>query len=90
MFRHLPLALASVLLSAFSTVGDGAYMIAEDYAVRFDTRAASGTISGLVGEIVFDPAVLNLAHIDVTVQVATIATGYKIKDGHARGRRGLT
>lgn len=61
------------------------WAIADDYAVRFDTRAAEGTFGGLRGEITFDPEDLTSALVDVTVDVATISTGNATKDGHARG-----
>ena len=85
MPRLLAFLSVLALASGFYVVADGTYAIAEDYAVRFDTRAASGTFTGLAGEVVFDPNALEDSRIDVTVQTATISTGNATKDGHARG-----
>ena len=55
------------------------------YSIRFKGTKAEGTFSGLTGLVVFDPANLAAAKMEVQVAAATIKTGNKIKDGHARG-----
>ena len=55
------------------------------YSIRFKGTKAEGTFSGLTGLVVFDPANLPVAKMEVQVAAATIKTGNKIKDGHARG-----
>ena len=61
------------------------YTIAPDYAIRFDTRGAEGTFTGLTGTVVFDEDDLAGARFDVTVDATTISTGNATKDRHARG-----
>lgn len=60
------------------------WTVDEDYAIRFDTSAASGTFKGLKGDITFDPTDLKNAQIDVNADVNTISTGNTTKDNHAR------
>ena len=55
------------------------------YSIQFKGTKAEGTFSGLTGLVVFDPANLPAAKMEVRVTTATIKTGNKIKDGHARG-----
>ena len=77
------LAAAALCYAAVALPSD--YAIADDYAVRFETRAAEGTFSGLTGTVRFDPEALGASLLDVTVDVSTISTGNETKDGHARG-----
>ena len=83
--RTLLLFLAVSLLSAVSLYRLGSYTITDDYVIHFDGRGAEGTFRGLQGTIIFDPAKLDEARMDVTVDATTIATGNTTKDKHARG-----
>ena len=81
-----PSAVLACLLAVAAAVAPRTdYAVADDYAVRFDTRAAAGTFRGLAGTVRFDPADLDGSLLDVTVDVATVSTGNSRKDGHARG-----
>ena len=82
---HIPAAalVASLALPAFTAFES--YTIADDYAIRFDTRGAEGTFTGLTGTVVFDEDDLAGARFDVTVDATTISTGNATKDKHARG-----
>ena len=73
----------SLLLSAFAidTIG---WNISEDYQIRFSGNGAKGTFSNLRGTIVFDKNDLSTARMDVRVDVATIDTGNRTKDKHAK------
>lgn len=56
--------------------------------VRFVIRnfgvKVDGTLTGIRGEIVFDPAQPGRARFDVTVQAASIQTGNRMRDDHLR------
>ena len=82
---HIPAAalVASLALPAFTAFES--YTIADDYAIRFDTRGAEGTFTGLTGTVVFDEDDLAGARFDVTIDATTISTGNATKDKHARG-----
>lgn len=60
--------------------------ISEDYAVRFSTKKAEGTFSDLQGTVKFAPNDLTNSSFNVSVATASIATGNKSKDKHARGK----
>lgn len=57
----------------------------EKYAIKFDTKGASGVIQGLKGTILFDEANAAASSFDVTVDVNTINTGNGMKNKHAKG-----
>lgn len=87
---HTLLVAPAILVTlAAATVSVPTYEIADDYAVRFDTRGAEGTFSELEGSIAFDPDDLPGSRFDVSVAAATIQTGNDVKDGHARGENWL-
>jgi polyisoprenoid-binding protein YceI len=55
----------------------------KEYAIKFDTRGATGTITGLKGSINFDEKNLNQSAFDVSIDVNTINTGSNLKNKHA-------
>ena len=81
----LTIILASFSLVAFTSLSLTSYEIADNYSIKFDGRGASGTFSGLEGEIVFDENNLDAARINVSVDAKTINTGNTTQDKHARG-----
>lgn len=60
--------------------------ISDDYVIEFSGSGAEGSFAGLEGTIVFDPQDLKGSRFDVSIDPATIATGNKTKDKHARGK----
>jgi polyisoprenoid-binding protein YceI len=60
-----------------------------DYSIKFSTKRAEGTFSGLQGTIMFDPNDLAHSMMDVTVDARTIKTGNDTKDAHARSESWL-
>ena len=70
----------------YGVFGQSAWVISEDYDIRFDGTKAQGTFKGLEGTIQFDPDIPENALFDVSVEVATISTGNRTKDKHARGK----
>ncbi len=78
-------AVVAVLLVAPAFVLLSAWNLDPAYSIQFKGTKAEGTFSGLTGLVVFDPANLPAATMDVQVATATIKTGNKMKDGHARG-----
>ena len=75
-----------LLLSGFAAVILPSWEITEDYAVRFSTKKAEGTFSDLQGTVKFSPDDLSNSNFAVSVATATIQTGNKSKDKHARGK----
>jgi polyisoprenoid-binding protein YceI len=84
-----PFPYASLLLIMLSTLAMSSlfqsWTITNDYQVRFSGTGAIGNFRGLEGDIQFNPTDLNESRMDVRVAVATIDTGNKTKDRHARG-----
>lgn len=77
-------------LSAFTAVYLTSWQVKEnDYSVKFSTKGASGTLSGLKGTIAFDLTDLANSRFDVTVDVNTIDTGIGLKDKHAKAENFL-
>jgi polyisoprenoid-binding protein YceI len=76
---------AFFLCSAFTVLVVSDWQIKDkEYAVKFDTRWASGTMQGLKGKINFDEKNLAQSGFDVSVDVKTINTGSALKDKHAK------
>ena len=84
VLRPLFLLALLLLVSAFGMLS-ASWTIGADYAVRFSGSKAEGTFSGLTGTIVYDAAEPAKAAMDVRVDAATISTGNRLKDKHARG-----
>lgn len=80
--------LASTLVLFLSTtaLGQTSWKISEDPIIKFSGAGAEGTFSGLAGTIKFDPQDLTNSRFEVSVDPASIATGNKTKDKHARGK----
>lgn len=81
----LSLILLFISSSVFATLFLD-WNLTEDYTVKFSTQKAEGTLKGLKGSVIFDPAAPESARFDVTVEVATISTGNKTKDKHAKNK----
>ena len=77
----LPALLALTVAATLSQ----SYTLTDDYAIRVSTRGVSGTFGDLRGTVVFDADDLGAAHFDVSVATASVATGNKTQDKHARG-----
>jgi polyisoprenoid-binding protein YceI len=76
---------AFFLCSAFTVLVVSDWQIKDkEYAVKFDTRWASGTMQGLKGTINFDEKNLAQSGFDVSVDVKTINSGSALKDKHAK------
>ncbi len=74
--------LAPALFTAYTATS---YTPTDEYAVKFSTKKAEGTFRGLDGTIEFDASDLDASNFDVWVETASISTGNKTKDKHARG-----
>jgi len=82
-------AFFAIVFSITAASTTGIYSISNDYAIKFETRGAEGTFSNLDGTIVFDVDQLDHALFDVYVETATIETGNKTQNKHARGQKWL-
>lgn len=79
------LLLLLVVPTLFSVYTADDYVISDDYSVRFSTKKAEGTFSGMTGTVRFSSEDLTGSFFDVSVATASIETGNKTKDKHARG-----
>lgn len=80
------LFLLSLIAPALLTINTAtSYTPTDEYAIKFATAKAEGTFRGLDGTIDFDANDLDAANFDVWVETATISTGNRTKDKHARG-----
>ena len=84
-FLLITLSLLFVSTTVFGTLFQD-WNLSEDYTVKFSTKKAEGTMKGLKGSVKFDPEDLGTASFDVTVDVATIETGNKTKNKHAKNK----
>ena len=85
MSKFLAVVAFIVVGSAFTVIISTNWAVKEEaYAVKFDTRWASGTFKGLKGAINFDATNLPKSGFDVTVDVSTISTGNGLKNSHAK------
>ncbi len=79
-----------LILLILSVSGASAYYISNGYiseapyTIQFSTSKAEGSLSGLTGTVYFKETDLVNSSFDVAVDVATIKTGNKLKDRHAR------
>lgn len=71
--------------TAFTGVMMTSWNLSDDYVIRFEGRGTTGNFGDLSGDIVFDPAAITAARMNVRVAVNTISTGNKTKDKHALG-----
>ncbi len=77
--------LIAMLCTSFTFYSLQSYDIADDYAVKFETNGAKGTFTDLTGTVVFDPSNLEASKFDVSVATASIDTGNKTQNKHAKG-----
>ncbi|MDW3209653.1 MAG: YceI family protein [Reichenbachiella sp.] len=74
-----------VLLLSAVTYGQSQWEIRQDYSITFSGTGAEGSFRGLEGSIQFDPDNLDQSQFNVSINPATISTGNKTKNKHARG-----
>ena len=79
------LVIIGLFCSSFTFYSLQSYEIAEDYGVKFSTKGAEGTFSDLTGTVTFDASDLSASKFDVSVSTATIETGNKTQNKHAKG-----
>ncbi|MEO1050544.1 MAG: YceI family protein [Bacteroidota bacterium] len=68
-----------------ATLAQTNWTITDEYTIAFSGSRAEGTFTGLEGAILFDEDNLNASRFAVYIDPATISTGNKTKDKHARG-----
>lgn len=76
-----------LIVSAFTLIRAENWKVAAGYSVKFDGKGASGSFSGLKGDIVFDEHDLAGSRFNVSVDVASINTGIGLKNKHAKGEK---
>lgn len=80
------IALAFTSLTAF-TISSSNWKINNGYSIKFTTTDAKGKFEKIDGIINFDEANLSSASFNITVSVSSIATGFFLKNSHAKGSR---
>src|SRR5687768_9252111 len=65
------------------------WRINETFSIRFSDRYADGYFENLSGNITFDSTNLHSASFNVEVSTASINTGNKLKNKHARSEKWL-
>ena len=83
----ISLALSVVCLCNAYFFSQSYYSDNQDYSVKFSTEKAEGSLEGLQGVVSFSASDLGATQINVSVDVASIRTGNKTKDKHARGSK---
>ena len=63
------------------------YSVSEEYSIRFTTKKVNGTFHGLGGVVDFNESNIENSYVAVSVEVASILTGNKTKDRHARNSK---
>jgi polyisoprenoid-binding protein YceI len=73
-----------VAITAYAT-SEKSWKIASGYVVKFSTEDANGEFEEISGSINFDEQNLASSKFNIAVQVESIATGFFLKNSHARG-----
>ena len=81
------IAIAIIVLSAFTTLSSIDWKIADNYSVKFDGGDPSGEFKGLKGTINFDPKDLSTSKFNTSIDVASINTGNGMKNTHAKSEK---
>jgi polyisoprenoid-binding protein YceI len=76
---------ASLLLSAFTTISAINWKIAEGYSIKFTSNDPSGVFTSVKGDISFDENNPASSKFDVTIDVNSINTGNGMKNTKAKG-----
>ncbi|CAL1516454.1 YceI family protein [Chitinophaga sp. MM2321] len=79
------IAVLLVFVSAFTFITSPQWKINNGYSVKFEGRYADGVFEKLKGTIIFDEQNVSTAKFDVTIDVASINTGNRLKNRHAKG-----
>lgn len=82
--KTIILSLMGIVLCAFTLQQISNWNISDDYAIKFETEKAKGTIKGLQGKLQFDPDNLAGSNMAVTVDVNTLNLGMFLKTNHAK------
>ena len=80
----------ALMFSSYTYIWQTSWNIQQDdYIISFETQKVTGKIKGLEGKILFDENKLQESEIDVSVDVNTIATGFWLKNNHAKSENFL-
>lgn len=82
--KLIALTFTAIAFMAFNYMAAN-YTIAPGYTIKFSASSASGTFSGLTGNIAFDKDDVGNSKMNVEVDAASISTGNSKKDDDARG-----
>lgn len=81
--KHLFLAAAILLLSAFTISTSINWKISNDYSIKFSGTDAEGIFKTLTGDVQFDDSDLASSHFSFKIDVNSINTGNGTKNKHA-------
>ncbi len=85
--NFIVLALAVLVLSAFTVVNSSEWKIADGYAINFSGTDAEGVFKDLKGGVQFDAANPENSSFSFTVAVNSINTGNGMKNKHAVSKK---
>ena len=80
----LILFLAATLLHSFTFSNAKQRHLTEDYSVKFEAKNANGSFKDLKGVIHFDIENLEESKFNMEIKVASIQTGFFLKNKHAK------
>lgn len=78
-----------ILIVLTTTLNIPPWTIDTNFSIRFADKYADGYFSDLSGTIIFDTSNLRTASFNVVVKTASINTGNKLKNKHAKGEHWL-
>lgn len=83
-----PIAIvATLMLSAFTTIKSTAWKINDGYAIKFTSENPTGIFRTMTGDIQFDENDLGASSFNMTVDVASINTGNGMQNKHAKSAK---
>lgn len=85
-FKFWGLIASIVFLSAFTIVSNATWNIDKEFSIKFTNKKASGEFEKFTGDIIFDEEDLDNSKFDVRIDVKSIATGFFLKNRHAKGK----
>jgi polyisoprenoid-binding protein YceI len=83
------IALAIISLVAFTAIAVGWKVKGEESVVKFSSGKINGSFKGLKADIIFDKAHPDQAKFSASIETPTIATGFFLKNSHAKDALGV-
>jgi polyisoprenoid-binding protein YceI len=78
-----------ILSASFTHLPATEWTVMDNYSVAFSSKRVKGSFSGLTASIRFEENDLPASKISATIDPATISTGIRLKNKHARSQKAL-